>query len=138
MEAGLSQMAYRFEFDPEHKILLMRYEGRLTEAVAEESDVALRKYWAATAPSMVIVDFSSVTEFAVSSEFVRRVAGQALIVDATGTPVAIVAPVPAGFGLGRMFQIVGEPKRPLLHVVRTMDEAFAALGVQSPHFALLE
>jgi len=81
---------------------------------------------------------SSVTEFSVSSEFVRRVAGQVLIVDATGSPVAIVAPVPAAFGLGRMFQIMGESKRPLLHVVHTMEEAFAALGVQSPHFKPLE
>jgi len=131
-------MTYRFEFDPENKILLTRYEGRLTEEVAEESGAVFRKYWAATAPSMTIVDLSSVTEFSVSSEFVRRVAGQVLIVDATGSPVAIVAPVPAAFGLGRMFQIMGESKRPLLHVVHTMEEAFAALGVQSPHFKPLE
>jgi len=33
---------------------------------------------------------------------------------------------------------VGESKRPLLEVVRTMDEALAALGIQSPHFEPLE
>jgi hypothetical protein len=127
-------VAYRFEFDPKNKVLLMRYEGRLTQGMAEESGAALQKYWPAIAPSAVIVDFSSVTEFAVPTEFLHRVAGQVLIVDATGSPVAIVAPAPVGFGLARMFEIVGEPRRSLLHVVRTMDEAFAALGVQSPHF----
>jgi hypothetical protein len=29
---------------------------------------------------------------------------------------------------------MGEDSRPLLHVARTLDDAFAALGVQSPHF----
>jgi hypothetical protein len=38
----------------------------------------------------------------------------------------------------RMFQIVGESSRPLLHVVRTVDEALTALGVESPHFEPLE
>jgi hypothetical protein len=37
-----------------------------------------------------------------------------------------------------MFQITGEATRPLLKVVRTMDEALADLGVQPPHFEPLE
>jgi hypothetical protein len=36
-----------------------------------------------------------------------------------------------------MFQIAAESTRPSLMVVRTVDEALAALGVQSPHFAPL-
>jgi len=36
----------------------------------------------------------------------------------------------------RMFQIAGESTRPLLHVVRTFDEALTTLGAQSPHFDL--
>lgn len=57
--------------------------------------------------------------------------------DAT-RPRIIVAPTTIGFGLARMFQILGESTRPLLTVVRTVDEALAALGVQSPHFEPLE
>jgi hypothetical protein len=102
--------------------------------MAEESGAAIQKYWPVTAPSVVIVDFSSVTEFAVPTEFLYRVADQALIVDATETPVALVSPIPVGFGLARMFEIVGQRRRPLMHVVRTMDEAFAVLGIQSPNF----
>jgi hypothetical protein len=37
-----------------------------------------------------------------------------------------------------MFQIAGESTRPLLQVVRTVDEALTALGAQSPHFEPLE
>lgn len=127
-------MAYRFELDRKNKVLLLRYEGRLTQQIAEESGAALQKHWPVTAPSAVIVDFSSVTEFAIPTEFLYRVAGQALIVDAAATPVAFVSPVPVGFGLARMFEIVGQPRRSLLHVVRSMDEAFVALGIQSPQF----
>lgn len=127
-------MAYRFEFDRKNKVLLLRYEGRLTQEIAEESGAALQKHCPAMAPRAVIVDFSSVTEFAVPTEFLRRVADQALIVDGTATPVALVNPAPVGFGLARMFEIVGQPRRSLLQVVRSMDEAFAALGVHSPQF----
>lgn len=131
-------MAYRFEFDRKNAVLLMRYEGRLTQAVAEESGAAIQKYWPAIAPSAVVVDFSSVTDFAVPTQFLHRVANQVLIVDATSIPVAFVAPAPVAFGLARMFEIAGEPRRKLVHVVRAMDEALAALGVQAQHFEPLE
>jgi hypothetical protein len=40
--------------------------------------------------------------------------------------------------LSRMFQMLGESTRPLLEVVRTMDEALAALDIPSAHFEPLE
>jgi len=132
-------MAYRFEFDPVNKILLMRFEGRLTDESTVEFYEACWKYAAATDASAGIVDFSSVTEFAVSSEILRQLARQkSALPNATRRPRVVVAPQTHAFGLFRMFQIVGEDTRPLLQVVHTMDEALAALGVQSPHFDPLE
>ena len=58
--------------------------------------------------------------------------------DVTRRPSFFVAPMTTGFGLSRMFQILGEPTRPLLKVVHSMDEALAELGVQYPHFEPLE
>jgi len=60
------------------------------------------------------------------------------VTDPAKRPRIVIAPTAVGFGLSRMFQIVGESKRPLLEVVRTMDEALAALGIQSPQFEPLE
>ncbi len=57
--------------------------------------------------------------------------------DAT-RPRIIVAPGAVAFGLSRMFQMLGESTRPLLEVVRTMDEALTALGIQSAHFEPLK
>jgi len=132
-------MACRFEFDPVNKLLLFRCEGRLTDESLAESYQAIRKHSSATDARMGIFDLSSVTEFAVSSEFIRQLANQEpAMADATRRPRIIVAPDTVGFGLSRMFQLMGESTRPLLNVVHTMGEALAALNIQSSHFQLLE
>lgn len=132
-------MAFRFEFDATHKILLARFEGQLTNASAEEYHTALGKNWRATEALAGIWDLSGVTDFAVSSEFLRSLARRKPISPGlTDHPRYIVVPETAGYGLMRMFQIAGESARPLLHVVRTVDDALTALGAQSNHFKPLE
>jgi hypothetical protein len=132
-------MGFRFEFDPANKILLFRCEGRLTDESLAEYYRAARKYSTATDASVGIFDSSLVTDFAVSSEFIRALANQEpAMPDAFKRLRFIVAPTTVGFGLARMFQTLGEPTRPLLKVVHTLDEALAALGIQSPQFELLE
>jgi hypothetical protein len=128
-------MGFRFEFDRANKILLLRVEGRLTDESLAEVERAAQKYWVTTDPSAGIVDFSPVTEFAVSTEFLREMAKQK---HPFNHPRFIVAPTTHVFGLARMFQILGGSARPGVNVVRTMDEAFAALGVQSLHFQPLD
>jgi hypothetical protein len=54
------------------------------------------------------------------------------------TPRFWVIPTTVGLGLARMFELATEPQRPLLKIVYTMNEVFAALGIQSPHFEALE
>jgi len=71
---------------------------------------------------MGIVDFSFVTEFALSSNLIRQLAEQEPgMPDATSRPCLIVAPKAQVFGLARMFQILGEPARPRLSVVHSLD-----------------
>ena len=127
-------MAFRFEFDPVNKILLVRFEGQLTDESLAELYKAFRKYSTTTDPSAGITDLSSVTEVALSSEFIRELAGQEPAMPGPTRPRFVVANQTVSFGLARMFQIVGGPTRPLLQVVRTLDEALAALGVKSPNF----
>jgi len=132
-------MDFRFEFDAQNKILLSRFEGRLTDESAAEFYEAAWKHATANDAHAGIVDFSSTTEFAVSSEMIRQLARhKPALPNAIRRPRVIVAPQTHAFGLFRMFQITGEHTRPLLQVVRTMEEAFAALGVQAPHFEPLE
>jgi hypothetical protein len=132
-------MASRFEFDPANRTLLARFEGSLNDESAGECYRAFRKYSTATDAHAGILDLSFVTEITVSSDFVRELAErEPAMPDAATRPRILVVPATVGFGLARMFQIVGESKRPLLKVVRTMDEALAALGIQSAHFKPVE
>ncbi|HVZ19713.1 MAG TPA: hypothetical protein VG871_01550, partial [Vicinamibacterales bacterium] len=50
------------------------------------------------------------------------------------TPRYVIAPQPHIYGLARMFQITSRAGRDGLHVVRTADDAYAALGLRSPQF----
>jgi hypothetical protein len=128
-------MVYRFEFDPVNKILLLRVEGRVTDESLKEGYWAVRKYTTSTNAKAGIWDLSSVTDFAVSPEFIRRVSdwGPAMP-DATRRPRFIVAPPTFGQGISRMVEIAQEPGNPLFKIVLSVDEALAALGIQSPHF----
>ena len=132
-------MGFRFEFDPVNRILVARSEGRLTNESLAELYQAIRKYSTATDARAGIWDLSSVTAFAATSDFLRELASQKpAMPDAENRPRFIVAPNELEFGLSRMFQIAGGTARPLLTVVRTLDEALAALGVQSPQFEPLD
>ncbi len=132
-------MAFRFEFDAANRILLARFEGQLTNESAAEYHDALGKNWRAADARAGIWDLSGVTEFALASDFLRSLAKRRPVTPGlTDHPRCIVVPETAGYGLMRMFQIAGEPVRPNLHVVRTVDEALKTLGAQSPQFEPLE
>jgi hypothetical protein len=132
-------MGFRFEFDPVNQVLLVRVEGRLTDELLAETQVAIRTRSIATDARAGIFDFSSVTEVALSTAYLHKLAKEdPAMIDATRRPRILVAPAAVMFGLSRMFQMLGESTRPLLEVVHTMDEALAALGVQSAKFEPLE
>ena len=129
----------RFEFDPVNKILLLRVEGRLTNESFTECYWAVRKYSIETDASAGIWDLSSVTEFAVSPEFLCDLAyREPAMPNATRRPRFFVAPAGFGLGIARLFEIAAKPMNPLLKIVLSVGEALTELGVQSPHFEPLE
>jgi len=123
--------SFRFEFDPVNNILMVRFEGRLTHELVQEFYRQGKEYWIATGARAAILDGSSVTEVAISSERIRQLALQDPVLELTGRPRVFVVPRTEVFGLARMFQLTGESKQPFLHVVRTMDQAYALLSIQS-------
>lgn len=130
--------SFWFEFDPVNKILVGRLQGTLTTDVAAECYSLGRRHWAATNARACIADFSSVTSFAFSGEFVGALARQEPLMPDATRPLFLVMAADVGYGLGRMYQIVGEKAMPLVHVVRAMDEAVAAVCTKSPRFERLE
>lgn len=129
---------FRFEFDPANRILMVRFEGCLTQALVEEFYREGKKYWIATDARAAILDGSSVTEVALSSDLIRHFARQEPTPELAGRPRLFVVPRTDAFGLARMFQITAELKQPHLHVVRTMDQALAALNVRCANFEPLK
>ena len=78
-----------------------------------------------------IFDFTSATDFPISTEFVRRLAKQEpAMPQADVRPRVLVAPQIHAYGIVRMVQIMGEDSRPLLRVARTLNDALLALGIQ--------
>jgi hypothetical protein len=122
------------EFDRVNKISLIRIEGRLTNESLSNFCKARRRYLAATNARVTIVDLSSVSEFAVSGEHIQHLAEQKPSLADARRLCVIVAPKGCGFGLCRMFQIQAETTRPLLKIVHTLLQAFAAIGIRSPYF----
>ena len=132
-------VGFTFAFDRANQILLVRVEGRLTDQLLEECYAAIREHSVETDAHMGIFDLSGVTQYLASSEFIRQLAKrEPAMPDATNRMRIIAVENTTGYGLARMFQIVGEKGRPKLQVAHTLDEALAVLGVQSPHFEPLD
>jgi hypothetical protein len=132
-------MAYSFEFDSPSRTLLARFRGCVT-------DEAITKFYRISAPKVlavvdyqgVINDFSGVTSFEVTPETVRALAWSRPAVPDPSKIRIIVAPTPQLYGLARMFAMHGEDTRPNLHIVRTLEHAYAILGITNPQFEPLE
>ena len=127
-------MPFHFEFEPVHAILRCRVEGPVTDESLKQYYQELCAHAARLLPRSGITDFSAVTSFEVSSETVRELAHLAPALPDPSRPRVAVAPSGLVFGLVRMFQTVGGETRPKLHVVRTLEEAYAFLDVQAPRF----
>jgi len=128
-------MWYQFEFDSVNKILLLRFEGQLTEELAKKLHSEIRKHSIATNASAGIYDCSCATKIDLSPEFVFQLTKmEPAMPDPTRRPRFIVVPATFGLSISRIVEISTEQTNPLLKIVYDIQEAFAALGVQSPHF----
>lgn len=127
-------MAYQFEFDSTHRILRGNLIGRVTDEDLTTFYRMTAEYVAATDPRAAVTDFSAVTTFEVTAETIRMLAKSPPAMPQKSRPRVIVAPSDHVFGMARMFEFEGEVTRPNLHVVRTLDQAWAILVVQQPQF----
>lgn len=126
-------MGFVMEYSAENNILRVTLEGHLTDAVMLEAYGAAARYVASNGPCRAIADVSRVTKVEVSSHVIRQLAGSTPAIP-VGYIRVFVAPRDSMYGMVRMFQILTELTRPDLHVVRTMNEAYHLLRVESPEF----
>jgi hypothetical protein len=131
-------MPYHFEFDSEHKILVLVADGVADDGEIMTVNEVIAPQVARLRPSAGISDLSRVTKFDVSGDAMRTAARQPSPYP-DSIPRFIVAPQEYVFGMARMYELVGYPTRSNLKVVRSMQEALAALGVTDlPKFELVD
>jgi hypothetical protein len=128
-------MGFVMDFDAKNNILRGTLEGPLTGAILLDSYEAATRYTASHPPCRGLWDFSKVTANAdISTDIIRQVVGKSPIIP-SGYMRVVVAPQDFLFGMMRMLQILSEEARPELHVVRTLDEAYRLLRIESPEFS---
>ncbi len=127
-------LGYELLFAARERVLLVRFGKSLTERAITSMREAARQFVAVHGPCRGIVDFSAVEAVDVSAPFIATLGRtQANIV---GQKRVIVSPRSDVFGLSRMFELhqetaAGDPP----HVVRTIEAAYAELGLVDPPFA---
>jgi hypothetical protein len=131
---GVSSVGFLLEFDTRNNILRVTLEGCVTDAILLDAYETAARYVASHTPCRGIGDISRATKFEVSTSTVRKMALSSPVIPAGYTRV-FVAPQDSIYGMVRMFQTLGESTRPDFHVVRTMEEAYRLLRVESPEFS---
>jgi hypothetical protein len=126
-------MPGQFEFDSQHKILLLVVTGEVDDARILASNEKIAAQVNRLHPWAGITDLSYATSFDVSSNAMRSAAKQNAPYPAE-TAWFIVAPQDHVSGMARMYELVGSQSRPNLKVVHTRQEASSALGIQNPKF----
>ncbi len=119
-------MDYELKFDAKQRIVLLAFFNDLTEASYLAGFRAGVAFIRANPPEGVIVDFSNIREFGLSSAFVRMIAD---LPEVLTKPRVVIAPQKVVFGMVRMFQILRESNNagyPAL--VESMDEALKLFG----------
>jgi len=123
--------SFRADFDATAKVLLIRVAGKFSDDSLAALYPLSRKLSAATGAKIGIADLSLVAEFDLTTEGIRKLAGQAGMTE----PRIFIVPQACAYGLLRMFQGLSDGNRPLLQIVHTVQEALSALGIRFPRFA---
>lgn len=127
---NLSNMPFDFSFDSTNQILGCSFTGRVLDDDFERMSLSTARYIALTRPRAGLSDTTDVTSWEVTPETLRNLAARPPGVPPLDRHRVVVAPYAGVFEMLRVFAHEAEITRPKLHVVRTMDEACAILGVQ--------
>lgn len=127
-------MGFFLEFDEANNTVRLTFEGTITQAdMGGAAYAALLSFIESRPACKGIVDFTHVTEVEIPSVAIRQHAKRD-----PGKPselmFVLVAPQDHIYGLTRMFSTSAEHTLPHLKVARTMEEAYALLGISFPQF----
>ena len=123
-------MAFVFDFDPTHRILRSTFSGKVSdEDLLNHQRVGVLLVTSLD-PRFAIIDLSAADPFEATSDGMRKLAKLPPAMPKMDRPRVVIAPSDHMFGMARIFAVEGEAIRPNLHVVRSVKEAWAILGVE--------
>jgi len=125
-------MALHFGFAPTHRILVGRFTGLVTDEELTNFYRMATLMVEALDPLAGITDFSGVEALEVTPETIRTLASFPPIIPQRNRPRVVVASTESTFEMAQNFKLEGGMTRPNLHVVRTIQEAWAIIGVDEP------
>jgi hypothetical protein len=123
------RMPVTFEIKPSLRTIFSTFHGVATEDDLISEAIELSKHADFNPAFSHIVDFSAATSTTLTPEFLRSFAQEKSLFNRDAKQV-VVAPQPHIFGLARMVQMLREARSPNIEVVRSMNEAYALLGIQ--------
>jgi hypothetical protein len=132
-DSGSLVMPYFFEFEPVQSILRCTMSGHIDDKTLLECRKEAVRHVRQTDPAAAILDLTLISSLQVSPRTVQGLARSEPAFPPS-RPKFIVAPSDHLYGMSRMYQLIGERIRPSLQVVRSLAEAYAALGIAEPHF----
>jgi len=122
-------MTATWDFDPTHRVIRSRFAGKVDDQDLMNHQRMAALLVASLDPLAAIVDLSGADPFLATPAGMRQLARLPPPMPKVDRPRVVVAPEEGVYSLVRIFAIEGEPSRPNLHVVRTMEEACYIIGV---------
>lgn len=118
--------------DDTRGLIYIHYEGVVTDEVLLQRDQQVLEWNASHGYHASITDFSEIAGLNISASAIRKLAERPPLSNSELPRVAvIVASDDFVFGMSRMFEMMGVGRSDRIHVVRTLEEAYAQLGVDS-------
>ncbi len=124
------------QYERRHHILLVSFEGVVTDEILKEGYQHMRRWFDAHGPCGNISDFTAVTDFKVTGRFIRYLASNTPLVPGDFLRV-IVAPRDDVYGMARMFEMQGADMGNRVDIVRSFADALALAGLVNPSFAVV-
>jgi hypothetical protein len=121
------------EFEPKLKVACVRWTGDVSLQTLRREYEKFRTLPEVAGLKAVIVDFSHAQQVQLSCNDISAFSQDSAIF-LPGFPRVFIGPKDLQFGLLRMYQTLAGDPRDGTCVVRTMDEAYAALGLTEPAF----
>jgi hypothetical protein len=129
-------MRVRVSIDEMRNIVYILFNGVMTDELLISTYAQLSHYVPDNEETATLIDFSEVTFGEVTSRAIRELAASPHLAPKNRLSV-LVTPKEVTFGMARMFEILGGEKRPGLRIVRSIDEAYALLGIHKLEVRML-